>query len=112
MSFLQNALLTGVLTTAIAIPFAASAGNHEVTMKSISFEPKVLEIQTGESVTWVNKSHTNHSATAEDGSFDTKMVNPDKSSKAISFEKVGTFSYHCQLHGKTMNGQIVVKEKR
>jgi plastocyanin len=86
------------------------AANHIVTMKSISFDPKVEQIKVGDSVQWTNKSYTEHSATGEDGkTFDTGMVQPNKESKKIEFPKAGTFSYHCSVHGKTMSATIVVQ---
>lgn len=82
---------------------------HQITMKSISFDPKTVNIKAGESIEWVNKSFTEHSATADDGkSFDTGLIEPQKKSKQIAFATVGTFQYHCSVHGKTMHATITV----
>lgn len=83
-----------------------SAAVHSVTMKSLSFDPKSIEIKQGDSIDWTNKSYTEHSATGE--SFETGLVAPQKTSKKIEFKNIGTFSYHCSVHGKTMSGQIKV----
>ena len=82
-----------------------------VTMKSLSYDPKKLEIRVGDSVVWKNKAFAAHTATSDnDGrTFDTGNVEPGKSSKAVKFEKEGEFKYHCVVHGKTMSGTIVVK---
>jgi plastocyanin len=81
-----------------------------VTMKSMSFDPKRLEVPAGAAVVWANKSHTKHTATSDDDgkTFDTDEVKPDNSSKPVKFEKEGEFKYHCKVHGKTMSGTIVV----
>ena len=89
------------------------AGNHRIFMKSLSFEPKLLEIKLGDSVEWENASYTEHSATAyiDDNKvvkFDTGLIQPKKNSKKIEFKDVGTFSYHCSVHGKMMSGKITV----
>jgi len=82
-----------------------------VTMKSLSYEPKKLEIRVGDSVVWNNKAFAAHTATSDDDgkTFDTGNVEPGESSKAVKFEKEGEFKYHCVVHGKTMSGTIVVK---
>jgi plastocyanin len=96
----------------VSLSFLASAQNHStktVTMKSISFDPKVLQVKIGDSVEWENKSHTEHSATADENSaFDTGLVAPNNKSKKINFDKPGTYKYHCSIHGKSMSGEITV----
>ncbi len=96
----------------LALATSASADQATIIkMKSISFDPKQIEVTQGQSVTWENVAYTDHSATSDDNgkAFDTGMIAPHHSSKAVSFETPGTFPYHCQLHGKTMSGVIVVK---
>ena len=82
-----------------------------VTMKSLSYDPKKLEVHVGDSVVWTNKSRTAHTATSDDEgkTFDTDEVEPGKSSRPVKFEKEGEFKYHCKVHGKTMSGTVVVK---
>jgi plastocyanin len=82
-----------------------------VTMKSLSYDPKKLEVHVGDSVVWTNTSRTTHSAMSDDDgkTFDTGDIEPGKSSKPVKFEKEGEFKYHCKVHGKTMSGTIVVK---
>jgi plastocyanin len=82
-----------------------------VTMKSLSYDPKKLEVHVGDSVVWTNKSRTAHTATSDDEgkAFDTKEIEPGNTSKPVKFEKAGEFKYHCKVHGKTMSGTVVVK---
>jgi plastocyanin len=87
---------------------AEAAGPHLITMKSLSYDPKQIEISAGDSVEWVNKSYTAHSASANDKSFETGLVQPGQHSKEIVFKKPGTYSYHCQIHGMTMSGTLIV----
>ena len=84
-----------------------------VKVKSLSFSPKKVEVQVGESVVWTSEARTKHSATSDDDgkTFDTGDIEPGKSSKAVKFEKPGEFKYHCKVHGKTMSGTVVVKAK-
>jgi len=82
-----------------------------VTMKSLSYDPKKLEVHVGDAVVWTNKARTTHTAISDDAgkTFDTGEIEPGKSSKRVKFEKEGEFKYHCKVHGKTMSGTIVVK---
>lgn len=82
-----------------------------VTIKSLSFDPKKLEVHVGDSVSWTNEARTAHTATSEDDgkTFDTGNVEPGQSSKPIKFEKEGEFKYHCKVHGRVMSGTVVVK---
>src|SRR5262245_35465400 len=111
------------IVVALALPFTLIApkaktnddntpGAKPVTVKvnSLSFDPKKLEIHTGDSVVWSNESRTTHTATSDDDgkTFDTDEIEPGKSSKPVKFEKVGEFKYHCKVHGKTMSGSVVV----
>jgi plastocyanin len=99
----------------IAVLAGASSGQAAtwaVKMKSISYDPKKLEVKTGDEVEWSNGSYTEHSATAdEEKGFDTGMVAPKKVSKKIRFDKAGTYKYHCSMHGKSMSGEITVLDK-
>src|SRR4051794_19255886 len=90
---------------------ASGAKPVTITMKSLSYDPKKLEVHVGDSVVWTNKSRTAHTATSDDEgkTFDTDEVEPGKSSKPVKFEKEGEFKYHCKVHGKTMSGTVVVK---
>ena len=105
---LKNIGLIALLSFGHAIS-AGATQSHEIIMKSISYEPKTLTIQAGDSVVWDNRSYTDHSAT-EVSAFDTGMVSPGKKSKAIVFSKPGSFKYHCTLHGTSMSGTLTVTE--
>jgi plastocyanin len=89
----------------------AEAKPITVTVKSLSYSPKKLEVRVGESVMWTNEARTTHTATSDDDgkTFDTGEIEPDKSSKPVKFDKEGEFKYHCKVHGKTMSGTIIVK---
>ena len=89
----------------------AAAKTTTVTMKSLSYEPKKLEIRVGDSVVWNNKAFAAHTATSDDDgkTFDTGNVEPGTASSPVKFNKEGEFKYHCVVHGKTMSGTIVVK---
>jgi plastocyanin len=113
------------LAVSLALIFAASvawcaeqndgtkqpdANPTSVQMKSISYDPKSVEVPVGGSIVWTNTAFSNHTATSDDGNtFDTGEIKPGESSSPVKFDKEGEFQYHCKIHGKTMSGTIVVK---
>jgi len=85
--------------------FAAASGG--VTIADFSFSPGSLTINQGDTVTWVNNGPTPHSATANNGSFNTGILKAGQSG-SHTFDQAGTFTYFCQPH-PFMKGTIVVQ---
>jgi plastocyanin len=65
-------------------------------------------VQVGGKVTWQNEDTAPHTATADDGSFDTGIVEKGKLGSA-TFKEPGTFTYFCEVH-PTMHGTVEVVE--
>jgi plastocyanin len=91
----------------------AKARNFEVRMMDApKFDAKDIEIAVGDSVTWINQDSIKHSVTVND---DSDLKKPEiildgmKFSKRITFDKAGTFSYHCKFHPTDMKGTVTVK---
>ena len=57
---------------------------------------------------FINNDTEPHTATADNGLFDTGVLEPGDSSWVL-FEGAGTVTYHCELH-PDMKGSIVVDE--
>lgn len=79
----------------------------EVTMaKSYRFDPKVIEIEAGQTVTWTNEDNFTHTVQI-DGQDDREVGKGD--SVSIEFDEPGTYHYVCTLHRQDMDGEVVVK---
>jgi LPXTG-motif cell wall-anchored protein len=92
---------------AIAVPRAIAAASGSVTIADFSFTPGSITITQGDTVTWVNNGPTPHSATANDGSFNTGILKAGQSA-SHTFSQAGTFSYFCQPH-PFMKATVVVQ---
>jgi plastocyanin len=57
-------------------------------------------------VIWQNEDFAPHTATADDGSFDTGVIEEGKLGSA-TFKEPGTFTYFCEIH-PTMHGTVEV----
>lgn len=74
-----------------------------------AFGTNPLVINQNQQVIWVNDDTVEHTATADDGSWDTGTIAPSATSSPIPFPSPGTFPYHCAIHGAaSMSGTIEV----
>ena len=79
----------------------------EVQMvKSYRFDPKVIEVRAGDTVTWTNEDNFTHTVEV-DGQEDHTVERGE--SFSITFDKPGTYHYVCTLHSKDMDGEVIDK---
>jgi plastocyanin len=95
---------TSSATSAPAEPVSGDG----VTIKDFAFTPEALSVTAGTTVTWTNDDSSTHTATGDDGEFDTKSLAPGDSGE-FTFEEAGTFTYHCEIHPSTMKASIIVE---
>ena len=104
-----------VLAAVLALPTAgcgaqaasAPVATNTVTMvKSYKFDPAVVEVEAGDTVTWTNDDNFTHTVQVE-GRPDHKVGRGD--SVSIRFDKVGTYDYVCTLHSHDMHGTVIVR---
>jgi plastocyanin len=101
----------------VAGPLAAGCGGSgeaavpvtttEVAMvKSYRFDPKTIEIEAGQTVTWTNDDNFSHTVRV-DGQEDHEVSQGE--SVSITFDTPGTYHYVCTLHSKDMDGEVIVR---
>jgi LPXTG-motif cell wall-anchored protein len=88
-------------------PVATAAASGGVTIEDFAFSPGTITVDQGESVAWTNRDGVGHTATADDGSFDTGTLNRGESGSQ-QFDEPGTYPYHCTPH-PNMTGKVVVR---
>ncbi len=88
-------------------------GSNEVWMEDTSFNPQNLEVGSGTTVTWTNKSSHTHTVTSgNDGEGDDLFNSGNLSegqSFSYTFNRTGNYSYFCENHSG-MTGVITVVE--
>jgi plastocyanin len=77
-----------------------------VAIEDFYFEPVDAAVQPGDTITWVNEGNHPHTVTADDGQFDSEVLNPGDSFSA-TFTGAGTLAYHCEIH-PSMTGRVTV----
>jgi len=78
-----------------------------VLIQNFTFNPPMLTISAGDAVEFVNEDSAPHTATANNGSFNTDNLTKGQS-KTVVFSDPGTFEYFCAIH-PNMKGTVVVQ---
>jgi plastocyanin len=86
-----------VATTEVSLP------------KSYRFEPAVIQIQAGDTVTWTNGDDFPHDVHLLDGS-DRAVDLPIGENGSLTFDDPETIYYECSIHPQQMHGKIIVGE--
>ena len=76
--------------------------------KSYRFDPEVIEIDAGTTVTWTNKDDFPHNVHLLDGS-DTTLDLPIGAEASHEFSEAGSIDYECSLHPQQMKGRVIVQ---
>jgi|SRR6187399_27926 len=92
-----------------APPGAVAPRAEKVEIVDFAYDPDPVTVQVGGKVTWLNQDSAPHTATAEDGSFDTGTLEEGKL-KSETFKQAGTYAYICEIH-PDMHGTVEVVEK-
>jgi plastocyanin len=105
LSYLTTLLVIGLL---VGVTSAVAQSNQQdtVSIRDFSFEPAQLSVEPGTTVTWTNEGNEPHTVTADNGLFDSRVLNPGES-YSVQFDGMGTVTYYCTLH-PSMRGRITV----
>jgi plastocyanin len=98
--FSERSTGTSVLCNVTSVPC-------EVEIRDFAFEPAVLRVPAGATVTWVNRGPTAHTSTSDGGAWDSGILLPG-ASYPRTFSQAGSFAYHCEPH-PAMRATIVVQ---
>ena len=82
---------------------APSTGANALTIKNLAFGE--LTVKAGDSISIVNADTTDHTVTADNGSFD--IAAAAGKTTALVIPKTGTYAIHCKIHA-SMHGTITV----
>ena len=94
---------------AAAAPGEKLERSVKVDISNLEYDPDPVRVEAGGKVIWLNEDSVAHTATADDGSFDTGEIEEGKL-KSETFKQPGTYAYHCEIHPQ-MHGTIEVVEK-
>ena len=101
-------------TEAVSGLSAPAETDDEVTVRDATFDPSVITVSTGSTVSWVNEDEMGHTVThGEGGAPDGEALFDEALSvdQAVSytFEEAGEFPVTCKVH-KDMQMTVVVED--
>ncbi|MDB5164101.1 MAG: plastocyanin [Candidatus Saccharibacteria bacterium] len=88
-----------------------ATSQNAVSISNFSFSPSSITVKKGTKVTWTNKDSTSHTVTPDkpDADFKGSDTLSNGDSYSVTFNTVGTFTYHCNIHSN-MTGSVKVTE--
>jgi plastocyanin len=96
------------MTSTVTTTTGTAAEPNQETIQNLAFDPQVLTVTVGMTVTWTNRDPMGHTATstntAEPFGSGTLLTGQ---SYSYAFTKVGSYDYICEIH-PSMKGTIVV----
>jgi plastocyanin len=87
-------------------PSGDAARSEKVEIVDFAYDPDPVTIEEGGKVIWINEDSAPHTATADDGGFDTGTLEEGKL-KSETFKEAGTYPYICTIHPE-MEGTVEV----
>ena len=81
--------------------------DHEVLVKDFAFAPAEQTVEVGAEVRWKNEDTVEHTATADNDSFDVPLA--PGSDGSFRFTQRGDFPYTCTVHPDQMKGVVRVE---
>ena len=104
-------LAVGIALVLGAVPALAADVAVEMLNKgdkgTMVFQPDLVRIAVGDTITFTNADSMTHTATALDGSFDTGQLAKGKSAK-VKISAAGAHPFHCAIHS-SMKGTVTAK---
>lgn len=89
-------------------PSGEASKSEKVDIVEFTYQPDPVVVQVGGKVIWQNQDTAPHTATADDGSFDTGTIEKGKIGSE-TLKEAGTYAYFCEIH-PTMHGTVEVVE--
>ncbi|HZR15379.1 MAG TPA: cupredoxin domain-containing protein [Acidimicrobiia bacterium] len=83
-----------------------AATGTTIAIKNFEYSPNPLKVKVGATVTVRNTDSTDHTVTADKGSFDTGHIHGGGTA-TFTVTKAGTYPYHCDIH-QFMKGVLEV----
>ena len=94
---------------AVTTTTAAPSGAGGSTVQAADFSLTNLTVGPGAEFTLENQGDATHTATADDGSFDSGRVDGGQQSAAmVAPTEPGQYPYHCEIH-TSMTGTLTVE---
>ncbi len=112
-TYIMLAAMTGMIFmgSVQADDKAAPSAEVKVAILNYKFDPEVVTVSVGTTVTWINHDEVPHTVVSSDKRFTGSGGLDTDDHYSYVFTKPGTYEYFCTLH-PFMKGKIVVTEAK
>ncbi len=87
---------------------APVATTHVTMPRSYRFDPEVIRVSVGATVTWTNQDNFTHDVhLLGDINWISQPLHPGESA-SYTFTKPGEYPYQCDFHAQNMKGTVIV----
>ena len=108
VSLTASASSSSTSSTASPAPTPRPAQTFDVDIEGNDFVDGSLTVQKGDTVRWTQRDVAQHTVTADGGSFDSGTLTLVAPTFTFKFDAVGSFPYHCEVHGSMTDTITVV----
>ena len=109
VKFVGTLLLPCMLLLSVGVAnvrAADSPRNLSVAIENFAFNPSMIAIPVGTTVTWTNQDPAAHTVTSDNGAFDS--ANLDQGQRFhFTFNTAGVYDYFCRIH-PFMKARVIV----
>lgn len=87
----------------------SAVSTNSVKIQNYMFNPMVIKVKVGTTVTWTNDDQVHHSITADNASKyapNSQLIGQGQTYQ-FKFTKAGTYTFHCMPH-PYMHGTVIV----
>jgi plastocyanin len=103
----MKAAFLGAAALIALLAAAPTSKTYVVHIRDDKFNPPSVTVRAGDVVSFINDDDDAHTATADDGSWDSEGLNQGQK-WSHTFAKGGKVTYHCTVH-PFMKGTLVVQ---
>ena len=104
---IRRAVLAGALLMLLSAS-SVSAATRQVEVFNFGYNSGSLNVALGDSVRWHNGATTTHTSTANQFGLWSLNLPAGTTSRAILFQRGGSFAYRCTIHS-SMRGKVNVR---
>lgn len=94
---------------ATAPPPPAPAGSASVTLQGNAYHPPSIVVSPGTVISYTNLDNSRHSAQFDSPAVVSTAIFSSGSRTVTMPAAVGTYTYHCAIHGLAMSGTVIVR---
>jgi amicyanin len=88
---------------------AGAKKENRIEIKDFAFDPPVLTVKSGDTITWINRDDEPHTVVSVEKQFKKSPALDTDQVFSVTAAAPGTYTYFCSVHPK-MTGTIVVQK--